>query len=85
MDKYAVAWHIQWVESTISGKKPKSISGYVQTLKLLFEDRDDKDEASAALEKVQYDGCIRDMFTQIKMPNDRALVSVAALQTIILD
>jgi len=85
MDKYVVASHIQWIERTISGEQPKSITGYVQTLKLLFEDRDDKDESSAALEKVEYDGCIRDMFTQIQMPNDRALVSGAALQTIILD
>jgi len=69
----------------VSGKHPKSITGYVQALKLRFEDRDDKDEAYASLEKVRYDGCIRDMFTKIQMFNDRALVSGAALKKIILD
>jgi len=59
--------------------------GYVQALKLRFEDRDDKDEADASLKKVRYDGCIRDMFTKIQMFNDRALVSGAALKKIILD
>ena len=34
---------------------------------------------------MQYDGCIIDMFTQIQMHNDRALVSRAALKKIILD
>jgi len=29
MDKYAAAWHVQWIEGTISGKHPKSITGYV--------------------------------------------------------
>jgi len=85
MDKYAQAWHIQWIKGTISGKHPKSITGYVQALKLRFEDRDDKDEAYALLEKVRYDGCIRDMFTKIQMFNDRALVTGAALKKIILD
>ena len=85
MDKYAAAWHIQWIKGTVSGKHPKSITGYVQALKLRFEDRDDKDEAYASLEKVRYDGCIRDMFTQIQMFNDRALVTGAALKKLILD
>ena len=85
MDKYAAAWHIQWIKGTVSGKHPKSITGYVQALKLRFEDRDDKDKAYASLEKVRYDGCIRDMFTQIQMFNDRALVTGAALKKIILD
>jgi len=85
MDKYAAAWHIQWIKGTVSGKHPKSITGYVQALKLRFEDKDDKDEAYASLEKVRYDGCIRDMFTQIQMFNDRALVTGAALKKLILD
>ena len=85
MDKYAAACHVQWSKGTVSGKHPKSITGYVQALKLRFEDRDDKDEAYASLEKVRYDGCIRDMFTKIQMFNDRALVSGAALKKIILD
>jgi len=45
MDKYAAAWHIQWLRGTISGKHPKSITGYIQALKLRFEDKDAKDEA----------------------------------------
>jgi len=47
MDKYAAAWHVQWIKGTINGKHPTSITGYVQALKLRFEDRDDKDEAYA--------------------------------------
>jgi len=85
MDKYAAAWHVQWIKGTISGKHPKSITGYIQSLQLRCEDKNGKDEAYAALEKVRYDGCIRDMFTQIQMHNDRALVSGAALKKIILD
>jgi hypothetical protein len=85
MDKYAAAWHIQWLRGTISGKHPKSITGYIQALKLRFEDKDAKDEAYAKLEKVRYEGCIRDMFTQIQMHNDKASVSGAALKKIILD
>ena len=85
MDKYAAAWHVQWIRGTRNGKHPKSITGYIQALKLRFEDRDDKDEAYASLEKVRYEGCIRDMFTKIQMYNDRALVSGAALKKIILD
>jgi hypothetical protein len=85
MDRYAAAWHIQWLKGTFSGKHPKSITGYIQALKLRFEDEDAKDEAYAALEKVRYDGCIRDMFTQIQMDNDKAMVSGTALKKIILD
>jgi hypothetical protein len=85
MDKYAAAWHIQRIRGTLSGKHPKSITGYVQALKLRFEDKDAKDEAYAKLEQVRYEGCIRDMFTQIQMHNDKALVSGAALKKIILD
>jgi hypothetical protein len=84
MDKYAAAWHSQWLRGTISGKYPKSITGYIQAMKLRFEDKDAKDEAYAKLEKVRYEGCIRDMFTQIQMHNDKALVSGAALKKIIL-
>jgi hypothetical protein len=85
MDRYAAAWHIQWLKGTLSGKHPKSITGYIQALKLRFEDEDAKEEASAALDKVRYDGCIRDMFTQIQMDNDKAMVSGAAFKKIILD
>ena len=37
------------------------------------------------LEKVRYEECIRDMFTQIQMQNDKAMVPGAALKKIILD
>jgi hypothetical protein len=83
MDKYAAAWHIQWLRGTLSGKHPKSITEYMQALKLRFEEKDAKDEAYAALERVRYEGCIRDMFTQIQMHNDKALVSGAALRKIL--
>jgi hypothetical protein len=33
MDKYAAAWHIQWLKGTLSGRHPKSITGYVQDVK----------------------------------------------------
>jgi hypothetical protein len=85
MDKYAAAWHIQWIKGTLSGKHPKLITACVQQLKFQFEDKDARDEAYAALEKVRYDGCIRDMFTHIQMHNNKALVSGAALEKIILD
>jgi hypothetical protein len=85
MDRYAAAWYIQWLRGTLFGKHPKSITGYIQALKLQFDDKDAKDEAYAALEKVRYDRCIRDMFTQIQMHNDKELVSGAALKRIILD
>jgi len=85
MNKYAAAWHIQWLKGTLNGTHPKSMTGYVNALKLRFEDRDAKDQAYANLEKVRYDGCIRDMFTKIRMYNDKALVSGAALKKLILE
>jgi len=59
--------------------------GYIQELKFRIEDKDAKDEAYAELDKVKYNGCIRDMLTQIQMHNDKALVSSAAFKKIILD
>jgi hypothetical protein len=50
------------------------MTGYVNALKLRLEDQDTRDEVFADLEKVQYTGCIRDMFTKIQMYNDKALV-----------
>ena len=85
MNKDAVAWHIQWLEGTLNGTHPKSMTGYIDALKLRFEDRDAKDEAFAELEKVRYNRCIRDMFTQIQMSNDEALVTGAAFQKLILE
>jgi hypothetical protein len=51
----------------LSGKHPKSITGYIQALKLRIADKDAKDEAYADLEKVRYGGCVRDTETQIQM------------------
>jgi len=85
MDKYAAAWHIQWLKGTLSGKHPKSFTGYVQALKLRFEDKNANGEAYADLEKVRYEGCIQDMFTQIHTYNDKAMVTGPAFKKLILD
>jgi len=85
MDTYAAAWHIQWIQGTLSGKYPKSITGCIQELKLRFEDEDAKDVAYADLERGWYEGCIGDMFTTIHMYNAKAMVSGAALTKFILD
>jgi hypothetical protein len=61
------------------------MAGYVNALKLRFEDKDTKDEAYADLEKVRYEGCIRDMFTKIETFNDKAMVTGAALKKRILE
>jgi len=61
------------------------MTGYVNALKLRFEDKDAKDEAYAELEEVRYEGCIRDMFTRIQTLNDKAMVSGAALKKLILE
>jgi len=82
MDKYAAAWHIQWLKGTLNGVYPKSMTGYINALKLMFQDRDAKDEAYADLEKVRYDRCIRDMFTKIQMYNNKALVLWCSAQEI---
>jgi hypothetical protein len=61
------------------------MTGYVNALTLRFEDKDARDEAYSELEKVRYEGCIRDMFTQIQTHNDKALVTGAALKKFILE
>ena len=85
MDSYASSWHIQWLKGTLSGLHPKSMTGYINALKLRFEDRDAKDEAYAELEKVQYEASIRDMFTQIQTLQDKAAVTGAAFKKLILE
>ena len=85
MDRYAAAWHIQWLEGTMNGTYPKSMTGHINALMLRFEDRDAKGETYADLENVQYEGCIRDMITKIQMYNDEALVSGAAFKKLILE
>jgi len=85
MEKYAASWHTQWIEGTLCGLHPKSLTSYVNALKLRFEDKEARHETYCELEKVKYDGCIPDMFTQIQIHNDKALVSGAALKKLILD
>jgi hypothetical protein len=85
MKGYAVAWHIQWIKGTLSGAHPKSINGYKNAIKLRFEDKDAKDEVYTDMEKVRYDGCIRNMFTKILTSNDKAIVTGAALKKMILE
>jgi len=52
MDKYAAAWHIQWLNGTLNSTHPKSMTGYTNAHKLRFKDRDAKDEAYSDLDKV---------------------------------
>jgi len=85
MDSYAASWHIKWLKGTLNGNHPKSMTGYVNALKLRFKDKDAKDEAYAELEEVRNEGCIRDMFTRIETLNDKAMVSGAALKKLILE
>ena len=85
MESYAASWHIQWIKGTLNGTHPKSMTGYVNALKLRSEDKDAKDEAFASLEEVRYGGCIRDMFTRIQTFNDKDMVSGAALKKLILE
>jgi len=61
------------------------MTGYVNALELRFEDKDAKDEASADLEKVRYEGGIQDRFTKIQTFNDKAMVTGAALNKLILE
>jgi hypothetical protein len=85
MDSYMSAWHTQWIKGTLTSLHPKSMTGYVNALKLRFEDKDTKDEAYADLEKVRYERCIQDMFTKIQTFNDQAMVSGTALKEMILE
>jgi hypothetical protein len=66
MKSYAASWHIQWIKETLSGAHPKSMTGYVNALKLRFEDKDAQDEAFADMEEVRYEGCLHDMFKKIR-------------------
>jgi hypothetical protein len=85
MKSYAESRHIQWIMGALSGAHPKSITGYVNPLKLRFEDKDARDEAYADVEKLRYEGCIRDMFTKIQTFNDEAMVTGASLKNMILE
>jgi hypothetical protein len=85
MKSYAASWHIQWIKRTLSGAYPESMTGYVNALRLRFEDKDAKDEAYADTEKVRYEGSIQDMFTKFQTFNEQAMVTGAALQKMILE
>jgi len=85
IDGYSASRHIQWLQGTLAGTHPKSMTGYGNALKLRFEDKDVIDEAYADLEKVRYEGCICDMFTKIQALNDKARVSGTALKKMILE
>jgi hypothetical protein len=85
MDSYAASWNVQWLKGTLNGPHPKSMTGYINAFKLRFEDRNAKNEAYADLEKVRYEGCIRDMFTKIQTVHDKAMVTGAALKKIIIE
>jgi len=52
MDVYAAAWHIQWLEGTLTRVHPKSMACYLIALELRFEEKDKYNEADADVEKV---------------------------------
>jgi len=85
MRKYAAAWHVQWERQALKGVFPRSWTTYQNDLVLRFEDREARDEAYADLEKVRYEGDIRDMFTKIQMYNNKAQLTGAGLKKLILD
>lgn len=67
LKKYAAAWHVQWERQVLAGKFPRSWRTYQNDIALRFEDKEARDDAFADLEKVQYEGDIRDMLTKIQM------------------
>jgi hypothetical protein len=73
------------VKGTLGRIHPKSMTGYVNALKLRFEYKNANDEADADLEKVWYEGCIRDMSAKIQMFNDTVMVTSAASKKLILE
>jgi len=85
LEKYAAAWHIQWERQALAGTFPRSWTLYQNDLALRFEDKEAHDEAFADLEKVQSNGDIRDMFTEIQMYNDKAQLKGAGLKKLILN
>jgi len=52
---------------------------------LRFKDKEAWGKAYAELEKIRYDGDIRDMFTKSLMTNDKAQLTGAGLKKLILD
>jgi hypothetical protein len=85
MDQYAAALLIPQIEEIIPGVHLDSLTNYSNALRLHFEYKEARDEAYVSLGKVKYVGCIRDMFTQSQMHNDKAMVSRAASKRLILE
>jgi hypothetical protein len=85
LKKYAAAWHVQWERQALGGKFPRSWTTYQNDLMLRFKDKEARNEAYADLEKVYYEGDIRDMFTKIQLYNDKAQLTGAGLKKLILD
>jgi len=85
LKKYAAAWHVQWERQALAGEFPSSWTTYQNDIVLRFEDKEARDEAFADLERAQYEGDIRDMFTKIQIYNDKAQLTGAGLNKLILD
>lgn len=85
LEGYAAASHILWFKGTLPGIHPKSMTSYVNTRKLRFEDRYGKDEAYADLDKFWCEGCIRNMFTLMQSFNQMAILTGVALKESVLE
>ena len=85
MKQYEAAQHVQWERQALAGKFPRSWPTYQNHLMLRFEDKEAWGKAYAELEKIRYDGDIRDMFTKSLMTNDKAQLTGAGLKKLILD
>jgi len=85
LNTYAAAWHVQWERQALVGKFPTSQTTYQNNLKLMFEDKEARDEASGEQVKIQYHGDIRDIFTKMQMHNGKAQLVGAGLKKVILD
>jgi len=84
MKNYAALWHVQWERQALAGKFPRSWTAYENALSLRFDDKEARDEAYTELEKIRYQGDIRDMFTKIQIHNDKAQLTGAGLKKLIL-
>jgi len=85
LKQYAAAWHVQWERQALAGKFPRSWTSYQNDISLRFEHKEARDEAFADLEKVSYEGDIRDMFMKIQMYNNKAQLTGAGLKKLIFD
>jgi hypothetical protein len=67
MDRYAAAWHIQWLKRMWNGAYLISIIGYINARLLRFEIWDTSDGAYLNLEIVRYDGDLGNIITNSQM------------------